>query len=306
MALDAVTYGLISFGTTLLGGLFGRSDKKKEKREQEKFLREKYEKYDLPLWEMSGDRLVADRDELIRGIELKQANELKLAEFKDKNNLRNYQQQLQIRQYEIGQQNRLYEKSERLHGQSIRQAQEQAAIQMKETKQQFAFQNEDRIVESIIKKGELDATSQTGRSAVKAAQTALYDGGRQQAILTESLISANRNTRSQLKDFYRKADAQRMLRPEAPPEPLKPLETPIADYEMPRELQEFDFGPKPIKGVSTVQVPSFGSVLANAAGSGFSSFAAQTAGTSSFPQTTSTGTQVESLSFGGMNFIDTV
>ena len=279
----------IAAGAQLIGGLSARSSAKKAQNKEEAFLKKKYDEYDFPLWEMQGERLIADRDELIRGIKLKQANELKLAAFKDKNNLRNYQQQLKIRSYQIDQQNRLFNKSERLYGQSIQQANEQAARQWRETKQKFAFQNEDRIIESIQKKGELAVKSQSGKSAAKAFQTELYTRGRETAILTESLISANEQTRSQLKDFYRKADAQRMLRPEAPPEPLKPLPTPVADYEMPRALQDFDFGPQPIKGVSTVQVPSFGSVLAGAASAGFSAYSAATAGTSSFPGGGGTG-----------------
>lgn len=279
---DPLTYAAISGGISLIGGLFGKKSANKAQNKEEAFLQKKYDEYDLPLWGMQKDRLIADRDELIRGIKLKQDNELKLAAFKDKNNLRNYQQQLKIRGYEIDQQNRLFQKSERLYGQSIQQANEQAALQMHETRQQFAFQNEDRIIESINKKGELSANSQAGRSAAKAAQVDLYNNGRQVAILTESLISANRNTRSQLKDFYRKADAQRMLRPEATPEPLKPLETPIADYEMPRALQAFDFGPQPIQGVSTTQVPSMLGTIASAAGTGFSAYSAATAGTTSF------------------------
>ena len=69
------------------------------------------------------------------------------------------------------------------------------------------------------------------------------------------------------------ADAQRMLKPEAPPAPLRPAETPIADYIFPRYLQDFDFGPKPIMGIASTPVPSMGSVIANAAGAGFTAFA---------------------------------
>jgi len=280
--MDPGTAALVAGGLNFVSGIFGRRSASKQRNAEEAFLQKKYDEYDLPLWGMQRDRLIADRDELIRSIELKQANELKLAAFKDQNNLRNYQQQLKIRNYQIDQQNRLYHKSERLYGQSIQQAKEQAGRQWRETKQKFAFQNEDKIIESIQKKGELAATSQTGRSAAKAFQSELYKRGRETAILTESLISANEQTRSQLKDFYRKADAQRMLRPEAPPEPLQPLATPVADYEMPRALEDFDFGPQPIKGVATTQVPSMGSVIAGAAGAGFSAYAQTTAGTTSF------------------------
>jgi len=276
------TYLAVSTGLNILGGLFGRSSAKKQKRAEDAFLEKKWLEYDMPAWEMSGDKLRADRDFIIEGIELKAANERKFAAFKDQNNLRAYQQQLKIRTFQHEQQKRLYRKSEHLYGRSVQQAQEQAAIQMQEVKQQFAFQNEDRIIESIQKKGELAATSQAGRSAVKAAQSELYDQGRQIAIMTESLISADRNTRMGLRDFLRKADAQRMLRPEAPPEPLKPLKTPLHDYQLPRALEDFDFGPQPIKGVSFTSVPSMGSVLASAASAGFSAYAAQTPGTNNF------------------------
>ena len=289
------TYLAVSTGLNILGGLFGRSSAKKQKRAEDAFLEKKWLEYDMPSYEMYGDKLRADVAFMTEGVKLKAANEKKFAAFKDKNNLRAYHQQLKIRTFEHEQKKKLYRKSEHLYAQSLQQAQDQAAIQMQETKQQFAFQNEDRIIESIQKKGELAATTQAGRSAVKAAQAELYDQGRQVAIMTESLISADRNTRMGLRDFLRKADAQRMLRPEKGPEPLKPLKTPLHDYQLPRALEDFDFGVAPMKGVSFTPIPSMGSVLAGAASAGFSAYAAQTPGTSSF---NSTGSQVGAM--GGM------
>tara|TARA_B100001113_G_C21049832_1_gene596222 strand:- start:208 stop:1212 length:1005 start_codon:yes stop_codon:yes gene_type:complete len=269
------------------------------------FYTKKWSEYDMPAWQMSKDKLISDRDFINEGIRLKAANEKKFTDFKDQNNLRAYREQLKIRTYQHEQKKRLFQKSERLYGQSIQQAQEQAAIQMQETKQQFAFQNEDRIIESIQKKGELAATSQTGRSAVKAGQAEIYDQGRQIAIMTESLISADRNTRMGLRDFYRKADAQRMLRPEAPPEPLKPLKTPLHDYQLPRALEEFDFGPKPIKGVSFQQVPSTLSILASSVSAGFSAYAAATPGTNNF-DINSVKTVSPTAGYGGLSWADSM
>ena len=301
MTLGGAEVALISGGINFLGGLFGRKSAKKQKNAENAFYEKKWLEYDMPAWQMSKDKLISDRDFIIEGINLKAANEKKFAAFKDQNNLRAYQQQLKIRTYQHEQKKRLFQKSERLYGQSIQQAQEQAAIQMQETKQQFAFQNEDRIIESIQKKGELAATSQAGRSAVKAAQAEIYDQGRQIAIMTESLISADRNTRMGLRDFMRKADAQRMLRPEIGPEPLKPLKTPLHDYQLPRALEDFDFGPQPIKGVSFTPVPSMGSVLAGAASAGFSAYAAQTPGkVTETPSTPGSTAGYGGLSFGNM------
>ena len=277
--MAAWAWALGSAGLSYLSGRSAQKSAKKAENEENDFYEKKWAEYDMPAYKMSGDKLIADRDFIIEGINLKVANERKFANFQDQNNLRAYQQQLKIRNYQHEQQKRLYQKSEHLYGQSLQQAQEQAALQMKETKQQFAFQNEDRIIESIQKKGELAVTSQTGRSAVKAAQSEMYDQGRQIAIMTESLISADKNTRMGLRDFMRKADAQRMLRPEAPPEPLKPLKTPLHDYQLPRALQPFDFGPEPIQGVSFQQVPSTLGVLAGAASAGFSAYAGATSGT---------------------------
>jgi hypothetical protein len=79
-----------------------------------------------------------------------------------------------------------------------------------------------------------------------------------------------------------------MLQPSRGIAPLKPLDTPLAEYELPRELEDFDFGPQPIKGVATTQVPSFGSVLASAAGAGFSAYSNLYSGTAGDINTTPT------------------
>ena len=298
----------ISAGLNFLGGMSAKSSAKKQKNAENAFYAKKWAEYDMPAWQMSKDKLISDHAFMVEGINLKAANEKKFADFKDQNNLRAYQQQLKIRTYQHEQKTRLFQKSEHLYGQSIQQAKEQAALQMKETKQQFAFQNEDRIIESIQKKGELAVTSQTGRSAVKAAQAEIYDQGRQIAIMTESLISADKNTRMGLRDFMRKADAQRMLRPEIGPEPLKPLKTPLHDYQLPRALQPFDFGPEPIQGVSFQQVPSTLGVLTGAASAGFNAYAASTPGTNNFQTPGSTDSlggyaTLEPNSIGGVDSV---
>tara|TARA_E500000081_G_scaffold113091_2_gene115630 strand:- start:3461 stop:4384 length:924 start_codon:yes stop_codon:yes gene_type:complete len=298
---DPLTYAAISGGISLIGGLFGRSSAKKAQNKEEAFLQQKYDEYDLPLWNMGKDRLIAQRDEMIRAIELTQKNEKALAEFKDKNNLRNWRQQLKIQEAQHQGQLQLFRRSNFFADQAIGSAQEQAAMERFETRQQFAFQNEANIIESIQKKGELRATSQSGRSAVKAAQSQLADEGRQVAILTENIVSADRSSRMKLRDFVLKTEAGRMLRPSKPIAPLKPLETPLAEYQLPRELEDFDFGPQPIKGVSTVQVPSWGSVLAGAATSAASSYATAKFGNSSFNNTGNNN----SFQNAGMNDLNT-
>ena len=81
---------------------------------------------------------------------------------------------------------------------------------------------------------------------------------------------------------------------------IKPLTTIINDYQLPRELQDFDFGVRPIRGQSTVSVPSWGSVFANAAAGAVSSYADNYTGT---PRSKSIGikppNENPTLAFGG-------
>jgi len=268
-------------GISALGGLFGRSSAKSQRRAEERFLQKKYDEYDLPGWEFGKQRLIANRDEQIRQIQLAARNELKLAEFKDKNNLRNYQQRLKIANYEHQAKLGQFRKSESLYHRAVGEARDQKRIRDEETRANFAYQNEDRIVESIRLKSELMAKGQSGQSAVENFQSQIAESGSELAILTRNIVSADRESRMQLRTFMTQADAQRMLRPTKAPDPLKPLKTPISERILPRALQEFDFGPKPIKGAATTPVPSLASTLVGAASAGFSAYTANTTGTQS-------------------------
>ena len=89
----------VSLGLNIVSGITSRNSAKQAKNEEERFLQEKYENYDLPMWEMNKQKLIAQRDEIIRNIELQQRNEKARAEFQDENNLRNYQHALKIRDF---------------------------------------------------------------------------------------------------------------------------------------------------------------------------------------------------------------
>ena len=279
----AFPWAAVSAGVSILGAFGARNDAKKARNKEEAYLEKKYLEYDLPGWEFGKQRLVANRDEQIRQIQLAARNELKLAEFKDKNNLRNYQQRLKIANYEHQAKMGQFRKSESLYHRAVGEARDQKRIQDEENRAKFAYQNEDRILESIRLKSEMMAKGQTGMSSVESMQSQIAESGSELAILSRNMMSADRESRMQLRTFMTQADAQRMLRPTKAPDPLKPLKTPISERILPRALEEFDFGPKPIKGVSTVQVPSMLSGLAGAASAGFSAY------TSSLPESTKGG-----------------
>lgn len=301
--------------TTLdvVGGWFGNETEKDRKRKQEEFLNDKYWDYDLPMWEANKDRLIAQWNDVVAGIQLQQKNEIKLADLKDANNLRNYLQALKIHDYQYNQQVKLHKKSDELYqtalafnAGSAEFAKKQTKQQQKELEQGYAFQNEENIIEGIIQKGELAAKGVSGRSAAKQQQSQLADQGRQQSIMTESLVSAGINTRMQLHQINIghlganiQAHANRMLTPEKGPAPLEPFKTPLTEYQLPRELEDFDFGPQPIKGVSSLPTPNFTSVLLDAAGSAAQNWAANTAGGNQFE-----GDSNNTNDYGGFSFSD--
>ena len=116
------------------------------------------------------------------------------------------------------------------------------------------------------------AKGQTGMSSVESMQSQIAESGSELAILSRNMMSADRESRMQLRTFMTQADAQRMVRPTKAPDPLKPLKTPISERILPRALEEFDFGVKPIKGIATTPVPSMFTTLASVAGAGFSAY----------------------------------
>ena len=310
-----------SLGLSFLQGRSARSDAKKARSADEAFIEKLHLEYNMPLWRMTREKAEADRDHKIKLIELAHDNETERAAFTDKNNLRNWEQSLKIRDYQIKQNKRLFNKSKELFGtalalnrESAQAARQQTMQQLQETRQGIAHENEAQIIESIIEKGALQVKGQAGKSLAKQAQSKIAERGRKQEILTDSLFSANRSTRMQLKDIdrnYRAADAKayanRMIEPEAPPMPLKPLKTPVSKYMLPREFIDADFGPEPIPGISNIQVPSSMSVLTGALSAGLNSFANNYQGTNNFNYMNhqSVSNSLNTSNFGGDFFTNT-
>ena len=280
--MAAWAWAAASFGLNLVSGLSSRSSAKKARNAEEAFLQKKYEEYDLPMWEMNKEKLIAQRDEIIRQIELQQRNEKRRAEFQDLNNLRNYNHELKIREVAYQGQVELKKRSDFFTNKSQQSAIQQHQQEQFQTRQQYAFENEENIVDSIIQKGELAATSQSGKSAVREIQSEMADKGRQVAIMTENMINARTDGRMRLNDFLIQTEAQRMIEPSRGVAPLKPLPTPVTEYQLPRALEEFDFGPQPIPGVAQQQVPSMLGTIASAGAAGATTFSNMYKGTNKF------------------------
>jgi len=252
-------------GSSLLSGYSNKrsADKQADAANDQ---REKQFEYDTELYNMGTDKLKADYAFAYETYELRQRNEEKLAKYTDASNEKRYNYDLKIVKSQNEANQKAFKKSEFLYGQQLDfnrraagDAAEEALIKQREINTEAAFANEDAVIKSIEAQGQLANTVGQGRSGQKAAQSLVAAKGRNEAMLIESLVSANRSTYMTLKSISRDkygadlaAFANKMLEPGVVPDPLKPIPTPIADFQPPRALEEYDFGPEPIKGAKAV------------------------------------------------------
>ena len=278
---------LIAGGANAVLSFFGqKSSNSKEK----KAINQKY-KYDVQAYEMNTEKMEADYEYLVESILSQERNFDNQRAYKDQLALDTYNRELQIAQIERQTNARAFAKSEQIYGQTLglniveRQfAQDAAYQQRKEIQQAAAFDNQQSIIDALQAQGAAAARGQSGRSAAKVQQAEAMAFGRDQAVLAASLMSADENLQSTLRDINlaydtanMQAESNRMLPPPPVLDPIVPMKSPDMEFLLPRELQEFDFGPEPIKGVAMGQSPwltfantalSHASSIGSAAGAG--------------------------------------
>ena len=299
-------------GLNFLGGMANRSSAKKARSAEEAFLKKKYEEYDLPSWMMSAEKLDSDWRHKQDGINIAKFNEENLAIYKDKNARNQYNHALKIYDIQNQRLDEQYAKSEDLYNKSLGLNERSADAarsdldrKWDETVQSFAYEDENLVIQNVLAAGQQRARGRAGVTAQKTQQARLMELGTDQAINLQSLMSAGLQQDADLRDIqYQKdaadmqADARRMLEPIEGPEPISPLLTPRATFQNLRLLDTFDYGVPPIEGIATTQVPSWGSVLASAAGAGLSAFASYSSGQSGFGnQNTTTNTNTQQVNY---------
>lgn len=303
---DPLTVAAVAGGANLLSGFFGRRSASKARKAEEAFLKKKYEEYDYPSWLYQGMKLDADWQHKQDGIDIARENERLLGEYKTKNANNQYGHALAIHNFQQNKLNEQYEKSEKLYQgalglneRSAQAAKDDLGRKWDETVMEYSYEDENRMIESLLADGAARAQGKAGVTAQKASQVRAMELGVDQAINHQSLMSAGLQTDADLRDIqYQKqaadmqADAQRMLKPRQAPGPIRPLAAPQGLFQDLRPLQQFDYGVAPIMGVATTQVPSWGSVLASAAGAGISAYAQYTPGKSGFDTPTSNSYEV--------------
>ena len=122
--------GAIAGVGSAISGYLGQ---KKAYKQGKQYQYDLYHKFTLPEWEMGNKKLIADHAQLVKSIETQRDNAIALANFKDKNNLRNWHQKLKINQFAHGEKMKEFYKSEDLFHQSVGDAKEQKKIRDEET-----------------------------------------------------------------------------------------------------------------------------------------------------------------------------
>ena len=272
---------LLGIGASLIGGFLSSSSSNKAASAQNKAIKAQY-KYDKELWQMKKDQLNANRDYQILEIQKAAEQEGQIAAYKDASNLAQYNYSLQIRNKQQETNDKKFQKSENIYAsqKSMNALNEKAAKddelqKLREIYTESRFDQQEAYIDSIEAEGKLRARGVVGRSADKLAQTVAFDTGKRLSMINQSLDNAEASTDSVLEQISRdnsvadlNAYSAKMLDPGELPMPVQPLATPQATFMYPRELQDFDFGPEPIKGARATSQSGtiWGNTLAGIAG----------------------------------------
>jgi len=264
--------GGVSAVAGIAGSIFGNSAQKRAERRQHKFNKAN--------WQYSFDEANRDYDWRVNDNNILRLNNENNARFADQTALNEYRNTLAIREFDYANQMRQYGQSERIYGmqlgfnnQAAQVAYEAENRRFQETLTGMAFEQQDMLVQMLQQEGELQARGVSGRSSGKALASALASYGRNQAVMAESLVSADKESKATRRgiatDKYSAdlgAFSRRMLEPMKAPAPMAPLKSPRLTIGDPRKPIQ---GPRPLKGATG---SAAGSIL-NSASSGLAAVA---------------------------------
>jgi len=233
---------------------------------QEKYLDAQYGQ-DKLLYEFNWEETLRNYDHVKTGIQIKRAEEETIGRLKDAVSLDQYKYNLAVRDFDYLNQLKQYQQSEKVYAtqrnfnnMAANLARESELARYQEIQTGAAFDMQDLVIEMMQQEGLQTARGVAGNSSARAANAVLSQVGRDQSVLAESLVSARKETNRNLRDISIQkygadlsAEANRMLRPEAPPEIPVPYKTPRAFFQDPLEPKK---GPPPVRGVNTSLPPS--------------------------------------------------
>ena len=245
---------------------------------------EKQYEYNVQRWEMDKQKMLADREYKVQEIEERARQENQLADFKDASNARQYNAQLQIRNSQQDTNERMFAKSNAIYQDQLglnllqeKNARQEELQQLKEIQSEKRYERNSAYIEGLLAEGEIRARGQTGRSVQKARSAETLKTATALTLLNLSLDNATaasqnaiKNIRADRKLADLNAFASKMLDPGELPMPLEPLATPRATFLYPRVYEDYDFGPKPVKGAqispSSAATQAWGTTITSLAG----------------------------------------
>ena len=277
--VSAIVGGVISF----IGGRNQAKAAAAAQKAQNEAAEKQYE-YNVQRWEMDKQKMLADREYKVQEIEERARQENQLADFKDASNARQYNAQLQIRNSQQDTNERMFAKSNAIYQDQLglnllqeKNARQEELQQLKEIQSEKRYERNSAYIEGLLAEGEIRARGQTGRSVQKARSVETLKTATALTLLNLSLDNATaasqnaiKNIRADRKLADLNAFASKMLDPGELPMPLQPLATPRATFLYPRVYEDYDFGPKPVKGAqispSSAATQAWGSSITSLAG----------------------------------------
>jgi len=270
-------------GGQLVSGYMSSQASKKATKAQNK-AQAAADAYNREAWGMQKDQLRANHAYTVKTTGIKRQNALDNANYQDSVNLQKWNYDLMIRNSEQAGLNAQFTKSEQLYNDQINLnsaaanlAQDNEYRRLSEIEAETAFEDQDLVIDALLKSDAAKARGMVGRSADKAVQSIMMSRGRNSAILVESLVSGTRDVAATLDEIANDktgadlaAFAQKMLKPGALPVRPLPIKTPVPILPDPRPIADYDFGPEPVGGYMKPDTSwlEFGASVGNAISAG--------------------------------------
>ena len=232
--------------------------------------------YDVDIWDWEWEDIQAREKYTQEGIDIQRANNESEYSYRDETAARDWVAGMRIQDFKYTNELKQFIQSEKNYSNQLKfnniaaaMAHESEKRKLEEIKIGQAFQSEDRMIASIEKEGEAQATGQAGRSMGKRIQAEGMKKGMAEARAIESTRSAERQFMASVQKINLEkygadlnAEAQRMIKPEREPALPKPMKLPrpvLQDAYVPKRR------PKPVRGARATSA-GYGGVL-SAAGS---------------------------------------
>lgn len=255
----------------LLSGLFGASDADRARELQQKQINAQY-KYNRKQYSYEQQQAQRQYGFALEGLKIQKQNEKALIDFNYQTNLQGALYQQAIQNYTYQSQLRQYAKSEQIYKQQLGfnnlaayRAAASESRRMQDVVADQAYQKQDLFTSLLEAEGVRMARGVSGKSVAKGMQSAIAQYGRNQAILADSMLSANKEYRNNIEDIRLAkygadlaADANRMLEPMKLPNVPMPMKQPRSILQKPLSPMS---PPKPIKGANTVPGGNWGAAI---------------------------------------------